>query len=170
MSEAQGTVKNWLELPTGNGKETFKLDFTELNQFESRIDEVRRANPLTLPDMIVDFTVAMSKVASLMGQLEVELKSAERELDMAESIALLERVEPILKEKKIKSSADTRKAQVTLDEDVKKARERVDILTAVSKLLSNKHQAVEMAYYSARKICEVSTLPMSVRNLAGSKS
>jgi len=168
MSEPVG-VQNYLELITGDGKSTFKLDFTKLNQVESRIEEVRLANPLTLPDLIVDFTVAMSKAADLIGQVEVELRTAQRELDITESIALLERVEMVLKDKKVKSSADTRKAAVALDKEVMAARERVDVLTAVSKLLSNKRLAVEMAYYSAKKVCEYNALPLSTRNLAGGR-
>jgi hypothetical protein len=169
MNEAVVGKKDFLTLTTGDGKDTFVLDFTIINQLESRVEEIRVANPLTLPDLIVDFTVALSKIGDLIGQVRVELNSAERELEITESISLLERVEESLKNKKVRSSADTRKAQVAVDPEVLKAKERRDILIAVMKLLENKHDAIEMAYYGAKKVCDFTSLPIQTKNYAGSR-
>ena len=121
-----------LTLPKGKGQGTFNLEFNEIIKFESRLEEIRTVSPLTLPDLIVDISIALNVASSFIGQVELELKESERELEKAEAIALLDKVEDLLKAKNIKSSADTRKAQVILDEDVQRFKERVDILKAAS--------------------------------------
>lgn len=171
MNDQWVSVPNqtYLTLPKGKGDGTFAVETTSLMRMEAKIPDIRQANPLTLPDLIVDFTLAISMAGKTIAQVEQELKEGERELEMCEAIALLERVEPLLKAKGIKSSTDTRQAQISLDKDVIAARERVDILTTTVKYLENMHKAFEMAYYSAKKICEYQSLPGGSRNLAGGR-
>jgi hypothetical protein len=157
-----------LTIPTGRGDSTLSLDLTYVDLIEDRIDEVRRSNPMTLADLIVDFNVGMSKLGSLIGQVEYEVDSANQAKKMAEATALLERVDEVLKQKNQKSSTDTRQAAVDLDTEVQAARDRVHLLEATLKFLENKYSALERAYYSAKTVCDYQSVPLSA-NFGGSK-
>jgi hypothetical protein len=148
-----------MTLPRGmGGLSSFQIDLTDVNRAESRIPEIVRANPLTLPDLIVEFNMALVRMSNIVSRVELELREAERAVKEAESIALLERAEDLLKAKNIKSSADTREAAVTLDHDVKDARRRYDMLKAISVFLYHKRNAIEMAYYSTKKVAEINSI------------
>lgn len=160
MSEnTLSTEQTSLTIPRGYvPNEVMHLDIGEVNRIESRIPEIVRANPMTLTELIVDFNIALSRLSSLVARVELEMRDAERANKEAVAIALLEKVEDILKAKGIKSSADMREAVVTLDPDVKDSQQRYDILKSVSTFLSHKRSAIELAYYSAKKVNELNQL------------
>lgn len=133
------------------------IDIREIDQYEGRIAEIARATPLTLPDLITDFNLAIAKISRAAVQVEIELRNAERALSEAKSCAILERVEDFLRAKNIKSTSDTREAAIDADVDVKMAKEKVDILKAVSTFLKDKTKAFEMAYYGAREVTRMNT-------------
>lgn len=159
MSEISNDLQSLMTIPRGYiANETLRLDISDVNRIEARIPEIVRANPITLTELIVDFNIALSRLSSIIARVELEMRDAERAVKENEAIALLEKVEEILKAKGIKSSADMREAAVTLDPEVKDSRRRYDILKSTLVFLSHKRNAIELAYYSAKKVNELNQM------------
>ena len=156
ITDNLGFNERRLILPRGKiGLSPLELDMTKIFEVESRIREIERSTPATMPNLIADFILGSIEASRLVALIEMELKEAQHSMDKANAIALLERAEDILKAKNIKSSADTREAAVNLDPDVRDARYRVDVLKTMSTFLMAKKDAIEMAYHGAKKICDI---------------
>lgn len=144
---------NKLSIPRAKrGTESLIINMAEIYSIEAKIPEIRRSTMATLPDLITDFTLGVLKITNIMFGLELELRHAKRLLDSAKAVAQLEKVETVLREKNVKSSADTREAAIGEDIDVKALREIVDQLSAVQSFLEGKHSAFKMSYDGAKKI------------------
>jgi len=143
-----------LVVPRGrNGLTPIYLDMTEVYRIEKRIQDIKIADPLSLPDLISDFNYAFVLIGKMIATVELELSEAKMSLNEARSIVMLDKVDGILKEKGVtKSSTDLREAVVTLDPSVKEANQKVAILQAYSELLYNKAKAMEMAYHGAKEV------------------
>lgn len=157
-----------LQIPRGHkGLVPMTFDMTDIYRVLSRTSEIERVTPASFGELVTDFNMGMIQLNRLIGIIEIELKEAENSLDMAESIALLERVEDYLKAKNIKSSADTREAAKILDPDVQEAIRKKDALTAISEYVKGLKMAVERAYFSAKQVAEFTSHDPYLRKNAG---
>lgn len=147
---------NEIVIPKGKkGSEYMTVDLSAVYVVESRIPEIQRSTPVTLPELVTVFITGLLQITRIIALVELETKEAKRVLEHTKAVVLLERVEAILKEKSIKSSTDTREAAILLDPEYAEAREKYDILTAIQTFLAGKHNAIENAYHGAKKICDV---------------
>lgn len=145
-----------LVVPRGRkGLAPMRIDFKDVKKAYDRIDEIRRCTPITASDLITDFIIGMMRLSKVISLVELELREAHTELKESQSLALLDRVEAVLLEKKIKSSADTREAVLYLDADVKGARNRYDMLNVINSYLRDTYTGLENAYNGAKKILDV---------------
>lgn len=169
MSNELGNVNSTqLIIPRGRKNlPALRIDMLDIYKAEDRISDLRLANPMTLPDLITDFNLSIIRLGKVIAAVTLERREAEQELDEATSIAMLDKVDAVLAARNIKSTADTRNAAIVLDLDVKEARVKLDILKTIQELLQNKHQALEMAYYSAKKICDIQLKQPDSTNYGG---
>lgn len=145
-----------LTIPRGRrGLGSIRIDVNEINRVSNRITEIGRQTPETLPDLIMDFNVAILQLSKAIAMTDMELKDAQAELKEAKSLALLDRTESLLEARKIKSTADSREAVINIDKDVVDQQRRVDILNVTSVYLRDVHHAIKMAYDGSKKICDV---------------
>ena len=160
---------NVLQLPCGKGDGSlFSLDLTRVDEIENRVEEVKRSNPMTYPDLVVEFNMGMARLGDMIALVENELEAAEERLETAKAIAIIERIEEKLLEKKIKSSADIRGAMVQLDPDVIKAKDGVQLLKSALKFLQNKYSTLERAYFSSKTVADFNNVPLST-NFGGNR-
>jgi hypothetical protein len=147
IQDSIGISNNAITIPRGKrGLSPITIDISKVQSIESRIPELARSTPITMPELVTQFTIGIAEMARLIALVQIELNDAERALDESRSISLLERAEDVLRSKGIKSSADY---------DVKEARETYDILKAILSFLHGKRDAIEMAYHGTKKVCDV---------------
>lgn len=145
-----------LQVPRGlKGLQPLRFNMTSVYRVISRIEEIQRVTPATFPELITDFNMGMVELNRIVGLIEIELKEAENTLDMAESIALLERVDPFLKSRNIASSADTRKAAKIIDPDVQSAIRTKDAVQAILTYTVGLKASLERAYFSAKHVADM---------------
>lgn len=157
-----------LVVPRANkGLQPIVLDLKEVNLAESRIEEIGRANPLTLPDLISTFNLAMVRLTKMISGVELELRNVKREKEEFEAIARLDKVEEFLEKKKVKSTTDTRDAAVILDPEVRELRAKYDTLVVISEFLGAKLKNLEYAYHGAKKVCDVNGTIGDKKNYGG---
>lgn len=160
-----------LQIPRGHkGLVPIVFDMTDIYRIVGRITEIERVTPATFGELVTDFNKGMIQLNRLIGIVEIELKEAENTLDMAESVALLERVEDYLKIRGIKSSADTREAAMILDPDVQEARRRKSALLAISEYVKGLKEAIERAYFSAKQVAEFTAHDPYLNKYSGDKN
>lgn len=146
----------YLLIPRGRqGLAPLSLDMTEVYRIERRIEEIRNANPETMPDLITEFTIGFIQVGKMVSCAQLELADAKMSLSEAKAIATLDRAEKVLAEKGVKSTADSREAVLALDPDVQSAQHRVAAIDACLNLLYNKLSAFEWSYQSVKKIGDI---------------
>ena len=145
-----------LIIPRGKlGLSPIELDLQEIIKAERKVPEMARSTPITLPDLITTFNVAIIVLAKAISIVELERRDAKRELEFAESIFTLDYAEEVLSQKGIKSSVDARKAAANVSPMVIGPQQTYDILTTASEYLQNLRSGLEMAYHGAKKICDV---------------
>ena len=165
-----GLTENSLIIPRGKvGLDPMKIELKDIHDIEARIPEIQRSTPITLPDLVTQFTLGILKMSKILAMVELEVRDAKRTLERARAVALLERAEFTLAQKKVKSSTDTREAALALDPDVQTANDRLDCLIAIQTFLNGKNNALEMAYHGAKKICDVFIKTPSSPLYAGEK-
>lgn len=157
-----------LQVPRGlRGLSPLRFDMSNIYRVISRTEEIQRVTSASYPELITDFNIGMIELNRILGLVEIELKESENTLDMAESIAILERVEPFLKGKNIASTADTRKAAKILDTDVQNAIRNRDAIQAILTYIAGLKSSLERAYYSAKHVTDLTKNDPYMKNLAG---
>jgi hypothetical protein len=132
------------------------LSMKEVYRIESRISEIREANPALLPDLIADFNMGYILIGKMISKVQMELSESQIALKEAKSIVVLDKANQILAEKgHAKSSADLRDHVLMLDPEVVRLTRIVGICEAYIELLNNKAKAMEMAYHGTKKVSEI---------------
>lgn len=146
-----------LVVPKGNGAvEPIMVDISPVSNALRRVPEIQRVTTANAGELMSIFTSAMTNASRAMSLVELELLSSKRNLKIVRAISILDRVESVLAERKIKSTADTREAALDLDPDVAQAQERLDILTVLSTELYNNYTELKEALYSTKKALDAS--------------
>lgn len=161
----------YLLIPRGRqGLAPISLNMTMIYKVERRIEEIRIANPASMPDLVTDFNLGFIQLGKMVASIQLELAEAKMSLNEAKAVVLLDKVERILAEKRIsKSSVDIREAILALDPDVMNAQQRVHAIDACLTLLNNKLEAFEWAYQSVKKISDVQSRIPDIRPPVGYK-
>ena len=151
-----GLTEEGLIIPRGRkGLDPLSIHLKDIHDIEARIPEIKRSTPITLPDLVTEFTLGILKMSKILAMIELEVNEAKRTLEHDRAVALLEKADADLTLRKVKSSTDTREASIALNPDVMDSQSRLDALLAVKSFLMGKNNALEMAYHGAKKICDV---------------
>jgi hypothetical protein len=143
-------------IPRGHaGLPPMVFDMTSIYKIVARTAEVERVVPATYAALVTDFNMGMIQLNRLVGLIDIELRESENGVDMARAIASLERVEPFLESKKIKSTADSRDAAITMDKDVQSAIRTRDALLATLAYAKGLKESLERAYFSAKQATDL---------------
>lgn len=143
-----------LELPAINNLPAVSFDLSRTREAESRLLETKNVNPSTYNELEFTMNEAYRELKNRSAEVEYCLAKAEEALDHAKATALLERYMDFIKDKpKSFDNADGRKAFITLDIDVKAAKDRVDELKAAQTLIDGKIKVMErVCAYMKKKI------------------
>lgn len=158
-----------LVIPRGRGAAlgSITIDLGEINRIEGRINEVSRATPMAMGELITEFNVGLLHLARAISMVELEKEDAKMVMKEARAICILDKADDILKAKGQKSSADMREAVADLDADVKEATSRYNSLRVVSEYLESRKHAMELAYHAAKKVCDVHLKLPESKNFGG---
>src|ERR1700677_914219 len=149
-----------LVVPRGRpGLAPLFISLSEIHKIENRIQEIRGSNPATMPDLIADFNYGYILLGKAISKVQLELSEAEIAYNEIKSITLLDKVESILEEKGIKSTADMREAELLSNSEGIEAKRRIWLLKSYMSLLTNKAKSLEMAYKGAKEINKSSNSP-----------
>ena len=149
------------------GMPAISIELDRIKEVEARIPEIARATPISAIELITAFNEGILHYARAISLIELERKEAQQAMKEAEAYCLLEKAEEVIKSKGGKSSADLRNAVVDLDPDVRDARNRYNTLSTYSTYFSQRMQAIEMAYYGAKKVLDVNMKLPDEKVLAG---
>lgn len=155
MNEESGDFSGGTSLivPRGRpGLAPLLISLSEIHRIENRILEIRESNPATMPDLIADFNYGYILLGKAISKVQLELSEAEIAYNEIKSITLLDKVEGILEEKGIKSTADMREAALLSNSEVIEAKRRIGLLESYMSLLTNKAKSLEMAYHGAKEV------------------
>ncbi len=157
-----------LQVPRGlKGLAPMVFDMTNVYRIVGRTSEIQHVTPASFPELVTDFNIGMIELNRIIGLIEIELKEASHTLDTVEAIAMLEKVEGVLKAKGLSSSADNRKAAMILDPDVQTAQRTSDALTAILSYVNGLKSVLERAYFSAKHVAEITGKDPYLQKSAG---
>lgn len=143
------------------------FDMTEIYRILARTSEIERVTPATYGQLVTEFNMGMIQLNRLVALVEIELQEAKNALDIVEATILLERVDGYLNQKGIKSSADTRKAAIILDQEYQAALHKRDALRAISEYVKGLKESLERAYFSAKQVAEFTSYDPYLPKTAG---
>lgn len=128
-------------------------DTRNLAKYDTNLQDLAKAcNPMLTPKMLQDFLLMYDEASFYLGKavyLQSQLKS---EVDLAESIAYLERASDYLKSKNIKDTSEARKMYIPLDADVQRVSTLQSRIEAVVTLLKNKIVVFKCAHDDSKKL------------------
>lgn len=134
------------------------IDFEQVKRIESRIQEIAVVSPTKAPELLATFNIAFLTCSRAVSRLEFEINTLQRAVDQRKSVLLLDELPAILKAKGVwtakspMGSEATREAVISADAPLMQLREKVDELTAWSRMFSDLKRGFEMAYGSVKKI------------------
>lgn len=146
-----------LHVPLGDGSEGgIPIDMDRWAQLEARIQEVATATPIKAPELLATFNRAALELGELGQKLELQAQKATRICERIRGEILLDRVPKILAEKKLVTnrnpmgSDDLREAILSQQQDYQDALDREALLKAARKLIKEKQDAFQRAFYSIK--------------------
>jgi hypothetical protein len=143
MSSDLETIKSTLD----------SIDLKRIAEFTRKLSDIGQGfNKMMAPVYMREFIIAYD-VSSVMyaKAIQAELQ-AKASLDSAEAIAFLDRAPDYFKERGEKPTVESKKAYVTLDPDVKIAKDLYNRSQAMSVLLKNKVQEFRFAIEAIKKL------------------
>jgi hypothetical protein len=146
---------NELSIPSGKDGIAYVVNVSEIFDALERINEIPKATAMTAPELMGTFTKALTQTTRLIGIIEQERIIADSQYRTEKAIALLDRVENILEEKKQKSTADVRDAVLQADVLVREYQDRTKQLEVLSAMFNSTYQDLREALYSTKKICDI---------------
>lgn len=157
MLEVQGFV---ITIPKGDGSGQISIDLGEIGKYEARLGEVATVNKETAQELLAAYNQAWLKLRKNVGRLKFERDQAENTHKRAKADAKLKCTDEVIKAKgHSKASADLREAMTELDEDVIKAKDRLDLISITLDLFTGKMDAFANAFKSVRELTLKSALP-----------
>lgn len=147
-------------LPSGDGNTQIAIDLEEIAKSEQRLKDVAIVNSFTAPEMLSTFNDIWLKLNKSVTLLTYQKNIADNSYRRNKAEAKLSCTdEAIRKRGHTKSSADLREAVVELDENVQRAKDRLDKLSFVLDILRGKQEAFLNAYNSVKRLTGGSSLP-----------
>ena len=133
------------------------VDYSQIAKYEQQRKDLVNLDLTSAPMYLRDFTDACYHVSNVLAKLRLALSAANYEMDAQESKAKLERAPVYFEENDtlggaIKDSSALRDTYVRMDALFRRAKQRVEALTALYKFLNDKYSSFEKDYYSAKKI------------------
>lgn len=139
-----------------------KFDLTEINHAEKRKSELSYINKETAPDLMQVFNRAYCEVLRMMAQISFEFGQAMKFANKRRSIVILDIAPELLHRKGLSTakspagSEDLRRAVLEQDDEYLQLMDKTQSLKAFHEYLKSKSKGFEMAYYTAKKIFDVS--------------
>lgn len=135
------------------------IDYTRIAKYEVQRRDLVCIDLTSAPMYLRDFNDACDHISNLMAKLKLALSAAADEMGAEESKAKLERAPEYFEKNDtlggaIKDSSALRDTYVRMDPIFRRAKQKVEALTALYKFLGDKYSAFERDYYSAKKIYE----------------
>lgn len=148
-----------LVCPAGKpGGNTTIIDLKEIKNAESRIQDVRIANPGNSAELLSCYITAWHDLNQLTVRLMKEHNDAIREAHRVKAVIIFDEVPKYLKAREMwtarspAGSEDLREAVLNLSPEYRTALERVDEIAAILDLLKGKLNVFKMAYDAVKKI------------------
>lgn len=130
-----------------------QVDVTKIAEYSRQIAQIGRGfNKMTAPLFIRDFSIAYDITSNLLFEATRKDLEADNKLQLAESMAYLEKAASYLAARDIKDTAEARKRYVPMDADVQNALAVKAETTALVCFLKAKLQEFKMAIESVKKI------------------
>lgn len=131
------------------------IDLKHIAAFTRKLGDIGQGfNKMMAPVYLREFIIAYD-VSSVMHAKAVQAElNAKAALDTAEAIAYLDRAPDFFKKRDEKPTVESRKAYVTLDPDVQRAKDVHARAQALSLLMKNKVQEFRFAIDAVRKLSE----------------
>lgn len=162
---------NVLTVPRGkDGLPPLSLEMGEIYSAEKRLKELAYVTPSTSGELRAYFNEMTNNCTKYIAWIAYEVVVAEKRFSDEKARVILEVLpEEVvkLKETGLKPNDDWREAIVTRDEGCRKAKDIIDMLKAVQKMLENRAKTFERAYFSAIDTSEKRGRVAATPNLNG---
>lgn len=100
-----------------------RIDITRLAEYVNKIQELSSVTKMMAPVYLRDMIVGQDVAANLLAKAMQADSKAKSDLDYFESIAYLEKAKDYLESKGIKDTSEARKQYVSIDQDVRTAKD-----------------------------------------------
>lgn len=158
-----------ITVPSGNPSlPDLRFDLTQINQIESRKQEVAYVNKDTAHELMAIFNEAFGNTRQIMAKISYELQKVQQEVRKRKAVVLLEIVPEELKRRNLSTpkaptgSEDFRTAILNLDDKYNALIDRSDAIGAFYELMAIKAKGFEMAYQAVKKIFDIEKSMSSV--------
>ncbi|MDE2425756.1 MAG: hypothetical protein KGO96_07600 [Elusimicrobia bacterium] len=134
------------------GLPNLEINITGINAALSRGPEVSIATPPKALELETIFNSAIAEALELRAVIRFEHTQAMRSVNNIRARVMLERVDSVLKNKSLSSTADYRKAALEADREYQDALDVSDALNALSEFIDGKLEALKNYYFNAKDV------------------
>lgn len=134
------------------------LDVGEINEVESRIQEIAFVTPVKAPELLSVFNKAYGDLVQMISGVQFQFELAKQHMNKVRAIVLLDKVPQILKDRGLASakspmgSEDLRQAILDTDQEYIDAQQNVFQIKCILMLLEGKQQTIDKAYTAVKKV------------------
>lgn len=140
------------------------LDMTSIYQYENLVEDIAVVNSMNGPLYMKEFLKAKELTSSIYSKLILDFERSKNETKKQYALAYLERSEDYIKSRNLKSTDETKKQYVQIDQQYQAAKDGEDMLRALITLVGNKVDKFQNAYEASKKIFENAGNPMGGRS------
>jgi hypothetical protein len=135
-----------LVVPSFGKSPALSMDMSRIREAERRLIEAKMVNPITYADLEHTFAESYRDLKKYLASIGYQITQAEKSMEEAKAVILLDRYPEFLKQKEMKKSqdnADLRKAFMIQDADYVAALDRFNQLKALEAMMDGKIKVIE---------------------------
>jgi hypothetical protein len=163
--EQQSIVLSIPIVPKEGGQEALTLSMSRILKAEQRGEEIAFVTPGKASELLATFNRAYLDASEFYARTKLEYNRAEDALNKVRAEILIDKMGPLLAEKKIGSSADIRQAFIEADPNYQAAKEKMDFIGAMLEYLKGKMKYLENCFTSVKKIMDTGNWQMQLRGV-----
>jgi hypothetical protein len=158
--EQHSIVLNIPIVPKMGGQESLTLSMSRILKAEQRGEEIAFVTPGKASELLATFNRAYLDASEFYSRTKLEYNRAEDAVNKVRAVILIDKMGPLLAEKKIGSSADIRQAFIEADPEYQAAKEKMDFIGAMLEYLKGKMKYLENCFTSVKKIMDTGNWQM----------
>lgn len=145
---------NTIQVPSVRS-EGIKVQADDVFKALGKAVSTHQVDEVTAGIFMAELNRGMVQASKVLAIVEAEMLAAKQAVKEARAVALLDKAEGVLADKKMKPTVDLREAVVELDEDVRKYTNTLNELNVMLVFFGNKYQELREGLYITKKMVDL---------------